>query len=165
MQIIENNKGRRKGESKMSTSTHITNLLNASIRAINHIMTMKNTISDPILVGHTLHLNYGVLIGLVGEIEGKLMITGDPDVFAMIGEKLFGMPLAGEMLKSFTGELGNMIAGGISTDIGNQGMDIDITSPTIIEGDSILSGYKQGIQLQITLSERHRFELNLLVDD
>jgi len=128
-------------------------------------MTMKNTVSKPKLVGHTLHLNYGVLISFIGEIEGRLIITGDLDVFAMIGEKLFGVPLEGEMLNSFTGELGNMIAGGISTDIGNQGMDIDITSPTIIEGDSILSGYTQGIQLQIKLSELHQFELSLLMDD
>ncbi|GGE36131.1 CheY-P phosphatase CheX [Pullulanibacillus camelliae] len=146
-------------------STHITELLNATIKSINNVITMGNTISKPAIVEHTLHLNYGVLIGFVGEIKGKLIITGELEVFSMIGEKLFGMPLEGEMLKSFTGELGNMIAGGISTDIGNQGVEIDITSPTIIEGDSVLSGYKKGIQLQVQLDEAHHFELSLLIDD
>ena len=145
-------------------TTYITDLLNGSIQSIKNVIAIENTISKPKRVEKSLHIHYGVLIGFVGEIKGKLMITGELSVFAFIGEQLFGMPLEGEMLKSFTGELGNMIAGGISTAIGNQGVDIDITAPTIIEGDSNLSGYTKGITIDVVFANQQSFSLSLLID-
>ncbi|GGH76684.1 chemotaxis protein CheX [Pullulanibacillus pueri] len=149
----------------MTTETlYITDLLNASIKSIKNVISIENSISKPKRLDHTFHINYGVLIGFVGEIRGKLMITGEMPVFSTIAEQLFGMPLEGEMLKSFTGELGNMIAGGISTDIGNQGVAIDITAPTIIEGDSNLSGFTKGIQIDVVFNSGQEFSLSLLID-
>ena len=51
-----------------------------------------------------------MLIGITGDVKGLLVLEGNEIVFGGIGEAMFGMPLEGEMLGSFSGELGNMIA-------------------------------------------------------
>lgn len=40
---------------------------------------------------------------------------------------MFGMPLEGAMLESFTGEFGNMIAGNLCTFTGQHDLELDIT--------------------------------------
>lgn len=74
----------------------------------------------------------GVLIELTGDIRGQLIIQGEKTAFQEIGESMFGMQLDGDMLHSFTGELGNMIAGTLSSSIAQSGIHMDITPPDVI---------------------------------
>ncbi|WP_260358972.1 hypothetical protein [Peribacillus frigoritolerans] len=39
-----------------------------------------------------------VLIGMTGDIRGRIMIEGTNGCMSKIGESMFGMPLEGEML-------------------------------------------------------------------
>lgn len=48
---------------------------------------------------------------------------------------MFGMELEGEMLASFSGELGDMLTGSNSTQIMNSGVKTNITAPTIMQGE------------------------------
>lgn len=77
---------------------------------------------------------------------------------------MFGMPLEGEMLLSFSGELGNMIAGAISTNIADSGTDINITAPTIMQGDTTLSGYKQALEITVQFNNVGKMNTYLLID-
>ena len=47
------------------------------------------------------------------------------------------------MLESFTGELGNMIAGNLCTLVGANNLEIDITPSTVIVGTSKLYGFRR----------------------
>jgi chemotaxis protein CheX len=130
-------------------SKSITLLLNGTITSLRDVVPLEPKINKPGLLQGNLNLQFGVLIGIIGDIKGQLLITGDSNIFGSIGETMFGMPLDGEMLVSFSGELGNMIAGGIATNIVKSGVRIDITTPTILKGDTTLSGYKKAIHINV----------------
>lgn len=142
----------------------ITCLLNSTYTSLKSTVPIDLEIAKPeILKGH-LHLQYGVLIGITGDIQGKLVFAGNISIFSSIGEAMFGMPLDGEMLISFSGELGNMIAGGISTNLVGDGISLNITFPTIMQGDTNLSGYKQAIVVHVRFQNVGEMDTYLLLD-
>ncbi|MGP4105643.1 chemotaxis protein CheX [Virgibacillus sp. L01] len=142
----------------------IKNVLNGTYTAIQTVVPIKHEISKPEILENYLEIQYGALIGITGDIKGKLILAGAPTVFALIGETMFGMALEGEMLTSFSGELGNMIAGGLSTNIVSQGINMDITSPTIIQGNTKLSGYEKALHVSVEFEKAGLMEIYLLVD-
>ena len=91
----------------------IMDLLNGTYSTLRTIVPIHHEIKKPRLLEQSLHLQFGVLIGITVDIKGKLILAGDSTIFGSIGESMFGMPLEGDMLLSFSGELGNMIAGGL----------------------------------------------------
>jgi len=74
----------------------------------------------------------GVLIGLTHDLHGRLIIEGRVPVFQILSEAMYGMKLTGAMLESFVGELGNMIAGNMSTRLAEQGAHVEISPPTLL---------------------------------
>jgi|SRR5690625_1650026 len=147
-----------------TNSSLITELLNATLLSIKNVVPMTFDMQEPQRLMKDFHLNFGVLIGTVGDLNGKLVFSGDMTVFSKLGEVMYGMPLEGEMLQSFSGEIGNMIAGGISTHLAKNQTEINITPPTILQGDTTLSGYKQGIQLNVHFMDAEDFSIYLLLD-
>ena len=93
----------------------------------------------------------GVLIGLLGDIKGRVIIDGSSETFGAIGSAMFGMPLEGPMLESFTGEFGNMIAGNLCTYVGQDNVELDITPPTIMVGNTKLYGFQQAFTILATI--------------
>ncbi|WP_188455881.1 chemotaxis protein CheX [Virgibacillus oceani] len=142
----------------------VKDLLNGTYVSLKTVVPIKHEISKPQLLGKALHTNFGVLIGITGDVRGKLVLSGDTAVFGSIGEKMFGMPLEGEMLASFSGELGNMLAGSLSTNIVEEGINTDITSPTIIQGDTSLSGYRQALHVTVGFDAVGDMDIYLLLD-
>ncbi|TQS74966.1 chemotaxis protein CheX [Ornithinibacillus gellani] len=142
----------------------ILDLLNGTKAALQNIVPIPYQMSKPALLGESLHLEYGVLIGIAGDVKGQLILGGKPGVFAAIGKSMFGMDIAGEMLASFSGELGNMLAGSLSTNIVQNGLNTDITSPTIMEGTTRLSGYDRAIQMKTAFEQTGNLDIYLLLD-
>ncbi|RDW20762.1 chemotaxis protein CheX [Oceanobacillus chungangensis] len=141
----------------------ITNLLNGTNVSLKSIMPINYQMSKPQLLGKQLELQFGVLIAVTGDIKGSLILSGDASVFSYIGEAMFGMPLEGEMLSSFSGELGNMLAGRISTTIVENGIKTDITAPTIFQGNTTLSGYEKAIQITAEFDKVGGMDIYLLL--
>ncbi|CAI6074876.1 chemotaxis protein CheX [Cohnella sp. JJ-181] len=83
---------------------------------------------------------WGVLIGITGDIYGRIVLLGEGEAFGKLGESMFGMRLEGEMLQSFVGELANMIAGQAATLFYGRGRRIDITPPTVMSGKMQIYG-------------------------
>jgi len=142
----------------------VRDLLNGTFTSFKNVVPIKHEIKKPQLLGKSLHLQYGVLIGITGDIKGNLILSSNPGVFSSISEVMFGMSLDGDMLASFSGELGNMIAGCLSTIIVENGIKTDITSPTIMEGNTTLSGYEKAIQLTIVMDGTGEMDIFLLLD-
>ena len=111
----------------MTTTKHVTDILNSTIDSIKGVIPFDIAIDKPYLFKqpYTQH-SMGVLIGMTGDVRGRLIIDGDEMTFGSIGEAMFGMRVEGEMLQSFAGELGNMIAGTLSTTICKYEMEMDI---------------------------------------
>lgn len=139
-------------------------LLKGVQTSIEQLIPIDHELVDMSELEDTFLIRYGVFIGFMGDMTGKLFIGGDYALFSLIGEKMFGMALEGEMLTSFSGELGNMIAGGTASTIEGEGIEIDITSPTIMDGHTFLSGFKKGYFLKYQLQGDKDLIVHVLMD-
>lgn len=147
-----------------TVSNTLEDLHAATIESINQTLPIPyNNITVPVI--HTeLTFHFGVLVGITGSIKGKVLFLADTEFFSSVGELMFGMALEGEMLKSFAGELGNMISGGLCSNTFARGMSIDITSPTIMEGSTALSGFKEAIVVEMTFQNGKKLAIGLMID-
>ncbi|MEW9670398.1 chemotaxis protein CheX [Ammoniphilus sp. 3BR4] len=96
---------------------------------------------------------WGVLIDVTGDIRGRLLVKGTSETFGLLGQNLFGMALEGEMLESFTGEFGNMIAGNLSAHIFQKGFSIDITPPTIFFGSTSFNESEPALSIPVQIEQ------------
>lgn len=142
----------------------ITNLLNGTLSSMKTVVPIEFQKSKIELFSDNFFLEFGVLIGMTGDIKGKLVFTGTQKTFVAIGEVMYGMHLEGEMLSSFSGELGNMIAGGMATNVNENGIKINITSPIIMKGDTEISGHVQAFKLPIAFQNVGEIDIYLLLD-
>ena len=150
----------------MSTSKHIQTILNGTIHSLKTILPMPITIGSPTMsVEPYIQQEMGVLIGIIGDLKARIIIDGSPTIFGNIGGAMFGMPLEGEMLESFTGEFGNMIAGNLCTHVGEQNLELDITPPTVMVGNTKLYGFQQAFRLPATIETVGDITVLLTVDD
>ena len=150
--MVRCNKSRRRVRIFLSTSKHIQAILNGTIHSLKTILPMNIDVKSPSLADEPYEQKeMGVLIGLVGDLKGRVIIDGSPEIFSAIGSAMFGMPLEGPMLESFTGELGNMIAGNLCTYVGQDNVELDITPPTIMVGNTKLYGFQQAFKIPATI--------------
>lgn len=78
-----------------------------------------------------------IYIGLVGQIQGYLLIRVSEEIAKRIASLLMGgMPVEqlDDMTISALSELGNMIAGSSATNLSVMGIEVDITTPTMLQG-------------------------------
>ncbi|WP_088041592.1 chemotaxis protein CheX [Bacillus sp. EAC] len=134
----------------MSDSLIITKLLNSAIQSIKTVIPLNFTLGEPkILKGNIVEGHLGVLVGMTGSCKGQTVLKGPSSTFSQLAQAMFGMPVENEILISFTGELGNMIAGNLTTFASEQGIEMDITPPTVFEGNTTLHNIKAPIELAL----------------
>lgn len=149
----------------MSISKHVQTILNGTIYSLKAIIPTDINVKSPSIVLEPYEQrSMGVLIGIVGNLKGRIIIDSTPETFGAIGTKMFGMPLEGEMLESFTGELGNMIAGNLCTYAGQNSLELDITPPTVMVGHTKLFGFQNAFRLEADLSEIGKLTILLAVE-
>lgn len=105
-----------------------------------------------------------IIIGITGEINGKVMINTNRDSCINIASRMMGGVPAqfDEITKSAVGELCNMILGYTAMIFEKEGTKIDITSPTIIEGVELKVSLKeQIICVPINIGAGIKIELNI----
>ncbi len=142
----------------------ITALLNSVLTSIHELVTIETekpiTIQAPLV-----QTDYGVLVGLVGAVKGRLFILGEIGVFVQAGVAMYGMEISGEMLESFVGEFGNSVAGHTATRLYNLGISIDITPPTTMQGQVKLGGFATAIQVPFRMLNGSEGQLVLAVEE
>ncbi|HZW67588.1 MAG TPA: chemotaxis protein CheX [Pseudogracilibacillus sp.] len=143
----------------------ITSLLNGTSKALQTVVPLENSLSKPSLDNGIILVQYGVFIGITGDIKGKLILIGEEELFGSLGKVMFGTEIDGEMLLSFSGELGNMIAGNLSTHVVSDGLNIDITAPSIIKGSAEIQGHNLGIQVVSSFKDLGDMKIHLLLDE
>ncbi|SFM39471.1 chemotaxis protein CheX [Gracilibacillus orientalis] len=149
---------------EVSTNEIIKELYNGSVQSIKNVVPVENHFESPKMTTNPLFVEYGVLIGYSGTFKGDLLIQAEHHVFSAIGEALYGMQLSVDMLDSFSGELGNMLAGGLSTHLANVGINTDITHPTIINGNAKLTGFKRILEVEIHFPTIGDMKMSLLLN-
>ena len=150
----------------MSTSKHIQTILNGTVHALKTIIPVPIQVAAPTITHEPYEQQeMGVLIGIIGDSKGRIIIDGSPAIFGNIGSSMFGMPLEGEMLESFTGEFGNMIAGNLCTHVGANGLELDITPPTVMVGNTKLYGFQHAFRLPATIEGVGEIVILLTIDE
>ncbi|OMP65660.1 chemotaxis protein CheX [Domibacillus epiphyticus] len=146
-------------------NTVIKEILNCTIESIRTVIPVEAQVGRPsLLTGSFHHHAIGVFIGITGDLPGRVILDGPADAFSNLGTKMFGMPIEGEMVESFAGEVVNMIAGNMGSNLFAKGITIDITPPTIIVGDSKISGFKEAIEMPIIFQDTGEFRLVLNIE-
>lgn len=156
---------KRLEEIKMTLSQNVTNILNGTIESVKSLLPFQIDLDKPSLFTEpfTQH-KIAVLIGMTGDVKGRIIINGDEEIFGNIGEGMFGMKLEGEMLESFAGELGNMLAGNLSTLIAQKGYEMDITPPTVLVGQAKIYGFERAFRLPIHIKDKGTLLIILMVE-
>lgn len=150
----------------MSNSEHIQTILNGTIHSLKVLLPMNIEMMPPSMATEPYRQEeMGVLIGIVGDFKGRIIIDSSSTTFGSIGAAMFGMPLEGEMLESFTGELGNMIAGNLCTHAVGANLTLDITPPTVMVGSTDLFGFKHAFRLTGTLEGGGIITILLMIDN
>lgn len=111
-----------------------------------------------------------ILVGLAGEIRGQVFFNMEEGVACSIASAMMmGMPVPklDEMSKSAIAELGNMILGNTATVFSNNGINIDITTPTVIVGSniSITTKASQTICIPIEFNKGQKIEIDISIQD
>jgi chemotaxis protein CheX len=111
----------------------------------------------------------GVLvnIGLVGMLAGNVIYNITTDSAKTIASKMMmGMPVAelDTMAQSAICELGNMLAANAAVSLEGLGVQIDISPPTLIVGDSFVASDKdtKGIVVEMRVDDS-LIEVNMLI--
>lgn len=132
----------------MAQSSYITGVINSVIEAMRKVISLDFERGAPKLVENFIEqTDMSVLVGVIGELSGRLVIEAKKDVFITLAERMFGASVTGEILESFVGEFGNMIAGNTALELSNNGLKVNISPPTILSGHTRLSGFDKGIML------------------
>ncbi|UCZ53538.1 chemotaxis protein CheX [Bacillus shivajii] len=155
----------------MSTATStkdynemITDALNGMAKAITEVMSANVTVSKPSIVKEPFRqTEIGVLIGVNGDLSGQILLEGESQTFSSVGKALYGMELEGDMLESFTGELGNMISGNMVTNTSEKGVSLDISPPTVIVGNSKYTAFEKSICLPVHLAEHGKINTYMML--
>jgi chemotaxis protein CheX len=150
----------------VSLSEKATKVLNGTIDSVKSVIPIPLTIDKPALFKEPLiQTSIGVLIGMTGDVRGRLVIEGNNETLGAIGESMFGMALEGDMLESFTGELGNMIAGNLSTLVSQNGVIMDITPPTVLVGQTKMYGFDRAFRVPIKIEGKGELQIILMVEE
>ncbi|WAH39287.1 chemotaxis protein CheC [Alicyclobacillus dauci] len=63
------------------------------------------------------------------------------------------------------GELANMMAGSICTAVSNKGFSLDITPPTVMVGQTKLSGFQQACCVPISITDAGVLRVIVMIED
>lgn len=114
--------------------------------------------------------SYGVsvIVGVIGEVKGQIIYSLSEDTAKNIASAMMmGMPVDAfdEMAKSAISELSNMITGNASTALASQGLEIDISPPTLVTGNNVMitTGTVQTIVVPVE-TEAGIFEINIALE-
>jgi len=149
---------------------YVNPFLKASIEVLRMAAQIVLNISKPFLSDSpnaTESLN--IVVGITGEIRGQAVISMSTDMAKIIASNMMmGMPVLeiDEMAQSALSELGNMIMGNSATLFCNSGINIDITTPTLVLGEysSNLSGQTTTITVPLEGPQGH-ININISMKD
>jgi chemotaxis protein CheX len=80
-----------------------------------------------------------VMLGFSGDMSGQLMLGMTEDAACRLAGTLLMQDMAAfdEVVRSGVAELGNMVAGGLATAFAQQGVQLNITVPTVLSGRDV----------------------------
>lgn len=147
-----------------SLSSQVTTILNASLQAVDSVIPGAFRAGSPTVVTAPIHPSeVGVLVGITGEVKGRLFVSSTLSVFSEIGRIMYGMDLNEDMVRSFASEFTNMLAGNMVRLA--EGMTLDISPPTTIEGGTAMYGFARAITVPLIAESEASVQLALMLEE
>lgn len=109
-----------------------------------------------------------ICIGITGQVGGQVLLAFRNDVACDIASKMCMMPITDldELSLSALSELGNMILGNAATVLSTKNITIDITPPTIIQGNfKVENIFAQNICIPMTFDGDKLIEVDVSVTE
>ncbi len=135
---------------------YINPFLKASVEVLRMMAQIEFSMGKPYLKTSPFTAeNMIIVVGITGEIRGQAVISMSLEMAKTIAScMMMGMPVPemDEMAKSALSELGNMIMGNSATLLFNQGVNIDITPPSLMMGENMSISSAQMTTLSVPLT-------------
>lgn len=109
-------------------------------------------------------LDYCAIVGITGGIKGRLIIEMDEPTLNSLALSMYGMEMEGDMLASFFGEIGNMIAGNMASATSRVGLTLDISPPTVMVGESLIFGVTKAVKIPVILQNNGELSVILSLE-
>ncbi|EPZ45197.1 chemotaxis protein CheX [Alicyclobacillus acidoterrestris] len=150
----------------MEILSPMTELIDGIGNALGTVLPLPVSLGTPDVVdGAVYQPEMGVLVGVTGDFRGRIIIQASQSVFSSFGMNMYGMALEGDMLESFVGEIGNMIAGSTCTVISQKGLTLDITPPTVLVGHTKLSGFAHALKIPVDIDGVGELQVLLVLEE
>jgi chemotaxis protein CheX len=94
------------------------------------------------------------VIGVTGDVKGQVLYSMTEETAKKLASTMMmGMPVTefDELSKSAISELGNMITGNAASELGNSGLNCNITPPSLFMGENVMVSIKDTPILVIPL--------------
>lgn len=144
----------------MSTETIVFEQLHKAVQRVIPASIQVTTTEDIKHAG--LQSDMSVLVALTGDAPSHIVFEASSNVFSQLSDRMFGMALEGDMLESFAGEAGNILAGTMATGIAQEGLSVNIGPPVVVVGHSKLTGFNDGISSEIQLEDIGTARISLI---
>lgn len=110
-----------------------------------------------------------IIVGIVGAVKGNVVYCLEMESAKKIASTMMmGMPVdeLDEMSQSALSELTNMLTASAATLFSNRGVLIDISTPTMLQGEevSVKMSAKQVLRIQLFANE-HPIDINIAFED
>jgi chemotaxis protein CheX len=95
------------------------------------------------------------LIGVTGDVKGQVLYSmSEQTAKNLASMMLMGMPVVefDELCKSAISEVGNMITGNAASELSNDGINCNITPPSLVMGSNVMISFKDAQILVIPLT-------------
>lgn len=105
-----------------------------------------------------------ICIGVTGQIGGQVLLAFHNDIACEIASKMCMMPIEAldDISLSALCELGNMVLGNAATVLSTKNILIDITPPTVIQGNfHIDNSYAKNICIPLTYDGNKTIEVDI----
>lgn len=145
---------------------HVNTFLMAATKVISEACNLTPRVGKPYVRNGTFTSDsIVIMIGVTGEMQGQVMLAFKKEVALAIASKMMFMEVTqlDEISTSAICELGNMIMGNASTAFSVKNIGIDITPPTLCEGNFSVSGSVANMCIPIYVNDTDYVELDLCV--
>ena len=145
---------------------HVNTFLMAATKVIAETCNLTPRVGKPYIRNSTFTSDsIVIMIGVTGEMQGQVMLAFKKEVALSIASKMMFMEVTqlDEISTSAICELGNMIMGNASTSFSVKNIGIDITPPSMCEGNFTVSGAIANMCIPIYINDEDYVELDLCV--
>lgn len=145
---------------------YINPFLLASTKVLKDMVMLDAKLGKPYINNNLSFSNDSLLImlGVTGEMKGQVILCFRQDVALDIASKMCMMPITemSELAQSAICELCNMILGNAATVFSTKGIRIDITPPTLCQGNvSFSTDYAANICVPVVYENDKTIEINV----